>query len=73
MLALVYPTLREVPPQQLEATFNHFHVDLLDGARKGPAVLVFHSPGRCTLPSTADMVGVRQAVEAATASGTFDP
>jgi len=73
VLALVYATLREVPPQQLEATFTHFHVGVLDGARKGQAVIVFHAPGRCALPSAADMVAVKAAVEAAQLSGSFDP
>ena len=73
VLALLYARMRETPPAQLEATFQHFQLGVLDGNRKGQAIVVYHLLGRATLPSSSDLVTIRAAIDLANTSNSFAP
>ena len=73
VLALLYARMRETPPAQLEATFQHFQLGVLDGSRKGQAIVVYHLLGRATLPSSSDLVTIRAAIDLANQSNSFAP
>ena len=73
VLALLYARMRETPPAQLEATFKHCQLGVLDGNRKGQAIVVFHILGRATLPSSSDLVTMRAAIDMANSTNSFAP
>jgi len=52
---LLYASLRELDVHQVGFTIPHFQIGVLDGARKGSAIVVFCIKGRMTLPSADDL------------------
>ena len=71
---LLYASLRELEVNQVGFTVPHFQIGILDGARKGSAIVVYSIKGRMTLPSTEDLVLVQAAAgEAANQLSDLSP